>query len=278
LYTLSSSSDICFSLACLGVKEITWTSLTRDAQAPSPKSLHAPGSLNLAELVLDESFILEKDLLQLVILPKALEVFRWSGIPENVLGSGPPYEPSSILRPLVDALLCHRDSLQCLDVTPFDIKWKGRNKSNLKFLLPPLKDFPVLRTLTIPCLNLCGDATWGVVPYKISTILPATLESLCVRSTILRLRGKSGAETVCTTRLKELALEASTQLPLLRSFALIITGDWQPAPEDQDVFGMLEKAFVDARIAFEVRKGTRFGMTSEPWVQRVRGPWTEYNL
>jgi hypothetical protein len=222
----------------------------------------------LTELVLDESLIESEDLLKLITLPKALKSFRCGQVDDFILGTDRP--SSSLQRILVEGLKFQKDTLQSLDLNALAPDSTARTGVRNAHLIGSLKDFAVLKRLWIPALALCGDTTWGVTPHKIVDILPSSLEILNLRVNVVWVRPDRKVEGIWMDQMVELVLKANSRLPALRKVALVVSNDWQSTPEDNSPFERLEDACLRSKVEFEVRKGTMFGISPEPYFQRIR--------
>lgn len=224
--------------------------------------------MNLTELVLDESPMGSVYLLKLVTLPKALKRFRWGQVEDYSTGTGRP--SSCLQRALVEALEAQKDSLESLDLNGLPPDPNDRTRFRNEHLVGSLKGFAVLKILSIPALALCGDTTWGLAPHPIVEVLPSSLETLNLRVNVVVAGPEQNAEGIWMDRMVELALEAKNQLPALRKVSLAVSNDWRPTREDNKPFKRLGDACVRSGIGFEVRKATMFGISPDPYFQRIR--------
>lgn len=157
------------------------------------------GKSNITTLVFDEADLAISDAIQALSVPKALETFRWQQeIACYSIGTcyGPFYKS------LGQALLQHKNTLRELEL---DIRHKYcreaghaanpygtteqrrgfyRNSDDIKrdpnedILIGSLRDFTVLKQLSIHAEALCGHKDWCPATIRMINALPSSLETL----------------------------------------------------------------------------------------------------
>ncbi|KAH8672633.1 hypothetical protein BGZ60DRAFT_429955 [Tricladium varicosporioides] len=169
------------------------------------------GNSNITTLVFDEADLAIGDALKALSIPKALETFKWQQ-QISCYSIGTCYGP--FYKYLGQALLQHKNTLGQLELdirhrycrgsghaaNPYGTEEQRRQlytnpdeakrDSNKIILIGSLKDFIVLRELTIHAEALCGHKDWCPASIRMIDALPSSLESLKILAQITQLDGQ----------------------------------------------------------------------------------------
>jgi hypothetical protein len=256
----------------------------------------------LTTLTFDDTELNPKDFIGFISIPKYLKALRWSqqiscfsigscmGPFYNIIGSG---------------LTAQKDSLESLDldIKRLDCSGKGHafnpeanveemmpyykenpeNRTKDRHLIGSLKDFTVLKNLTIEISALCGNEKWGFAPQKLVDLLPRSLQTLTLRVQFRQPRpgvivSADGGNVLL--QLTNFVRSADTRMPNLRSIKLLVSSlgpGWRLKGENEWIFHELEAACVTARLNFQTEMPSFVNLG--PYFQQInstRNPGRDY--
>jgi hypothetical protein len=237
----------------------------------------------VTSLSFDESAAEPLDLISVLGIPKQLQSFRWNG-KWSCSSIGSCITP--FYHHLGEALHKHKTTLETLELDLRGLNCIGKGHAGnpaakMEDMLPPvrenwrddlhligsLKDFSLLKSLTIDPRALCGDNLRGVSTTPMVDILPPSIEELKFNMT-LEQPGEEREKQM--EPIVDLAHRARDKLPRLRKIE-ILTLTWVcwGGIEDDGVLNELEMACRLGGIGFEIRERSACRLTPEKFFQEV---------